>query len=206
MNYKRELKNELLEIYGKEPESLDDLAHCCINVIDHNLKNTNNRVVGFAWNVTHTDRVSNTHSCPIDGVENFRCEQDKPRGYPGYSGRVWIRYAKDPISWGSAPFEKTLTYPGAGGRGAYGGIWSCIATATWESRRINELKYPMPACYSWDYRFYIDDFEGIECYRNWLILQDKQHEPHQFEWQDPETIAADKEFIEKYRQYKANLI
>ena len=34
-----------------------------------------------------SDKVSNTHGCPIGGVTNWRCEGNLPKGYPGWTGR-----------------------------------------------------------------------------------------------------------------------
>ena len=33
-----------------------------------------------------SDKTSNTHYCPKNGVTNWRWEEDKPRGYPGWHG------------------------------------------------------------------------------------------------------------------------
>lgn len=46
------------------------------------------------WN----SNVSNSHSCPHNGVTNWGAKDDKPTGYPGWSGRVeWI--VKWPKEW-----------------------------------------------------------------------------------------------------------
>jgi len=34
-----------------------------------------------------SDKVSNTHRCPIGGITNWGCRPGKPRGYPGWEGR-----------------------------------------------------------------------------------------------------------------------
>lgn len=49
------------------------------------------------WNPT----VSNSHSCPHNGVQNWGGKDDKPKSYPGWSGRVeWIvRWPKEWDGW-----------------------------------------------------------------------------------------------------------
>lgn len=34
--------------------------------------------------IRYSERLSNTHDCPITGVTNWSCEKELPRGYPGY--------------------------------------------------------------------------------------------------------------------------
>jgi hypothetical protein len=79
------------------------------------------------WN----ECVSNSHSCPRQGVENFdrRSErnQGKPTGYPGWHGGIEIR-VRPPVrksrgkeylddGWGSDYFGKTPICTGGGGGG-----------------------------------------------------------------------------------------
>lgn len=43
------------------------------------------------FSVRWNPNVSNSHSCPHNGVENWGGKDDKPKSYPGWSGRVeWI--------------------------------------------------------------------------------------------------------------------
>ena len=75
--------------------------------------------------------LSNSHSSPRKGVQNFdtRAEYNKgrPTGYPGWSGRINIKvkppmsnHKKDPYmhdGWGSAYFDDTTICTGSGGGG-----------------------------------------------------------------------------------------
>lgn len=75
--------------------------------------------------------LSNSHSCPRKGVQNFdtraACNKGKPTGYPGWSGRINIKvkppmskHKKDPYmhdGWGSSYFERTTINTGSGGGG-----------------------------------------------------------------------------------------
>lgn len=40
------------------------------------------------WNNMSFQKISNTHNCPINGVTNFSCKDDKPRFYYGW--KTWI--------------------------------------------------------------------------------------------------------------------
>ncbi len=73
--------------------------------------------------LTYSDSVSNSHSCPKDGVTNWGgYVKDAPRGYPGWHGRIsWI------VEW---PNKYHGHYPGGQlfkgsgihtGTGGYGG-------------------------------------------------------------------------------------
>ena len=82
-------QQHIVDIYGKEPETLDELAQACIAVISHH----GAPVKGFAWNIHFDKTVSNSHHAPLDYKTNW-CGRDKtaPRTHPGFYGRVWIRY------------------------------------------------------------------------------------------------------------------
>lgn len=84
-------------------------------------------LVNMHWSAT----VSNSHSRPRAGVENFNTRADynkgKPTSYPGWIGRININvrppmyrykrqdYMKD--GWGSSYFTNTLINTGSGGGG-----------------------------------------------------------------------------------------
>lgn len=77
------------------------------------------------------EEVSNSHSCPRGGVENFDTRADynkgKPTGYPGWRGRIIIKvlpptykyHGKEYIGdgWGSSYFKNTTIHTGSGGGG-----------------------------------------------------------------------------------------
>lgn len=113
---------------------------------------------GMSWR----DFIGNTHSCPRNGVENFRQSGDKPKGYAGWYGRITIKvrppmrkyrgkeYIKD--GWGSDYFADTLINTGSGGGG--GG-------AEWKS-------------YSYDVTLWADDFpvmkDRVEKQKIWSAI------------------------------------
>lgn len=76
------------------------------------------------WNAN----VSNTHAAPRNGgITNWSREDDKPKGYPGWSGRLVLRvrtpqktYNRKPYyedGFGSDYFAETTIFTGTGGGG-----------------------------------------------------------------------------------------
>ena len=107
--------------------------------------------------------MSNSHSCPRKGVQNFDTRADynkgRPTGYPGWTGRINIKvkppmskHKKDPYmhdGWGSAYFDNTTICTGSGGGGgvhkneyvsyAYEvKLWAADFPAMYEAKRKDE--------------------------------------------------------------------
>jgi len=53
----------------------------------------------------YSERLSNTHECPIGGVTNWSCEKELPRGYPGYE--VKYNFDERALEKFHAKFRKT---------------------------------------------------------------------------------------------------
>ncbi len=195
-------KQRILNIYGKEPSTYDELAHCVIAVANSNSANEEIHVVGFAWNIVYSDNISNYHNAPLGKETNRSGHEDVPRGYPGFSGRVWIRYSRAPNGWGSDSLQSTLTYPGTGGGGAYGGIWRNISNQRYK-RSKSDIFVEKCHCYGWDYKIFLEDWPLIGQYigvkHTWDILQNGKRSPiaHQFEWNDPDTLEDDIIFLQQ---------
>lgn len=53
------------------------------------------------FNLRWSPSVSNSHSCPHNGVQNWGGKDDKPKGYPGWTGRAeWIvRWPEEWDGW-----------------------------------------------------------------------------------------------------------
>lgn len=206
MNHKQEIKKRILNICGQEPNSLEDLAECVITVINQqpvdrykrSYRTEQIKIAGFRWDIAHSDSVSNTHDCPIDGVTNWAGRvKDAPRGYPGWYGRVWIRYTNKPDSFGSDPFHATLTYPGTGGFGGYNGPWDAVYSAWCK----HEKAFPEPQIYSWDYRFFDQDWPNL--YKNNLfeiVKQIPMAQTNTWQWFDPEVEEQDDKLLRFMRK------
>jgi len=194
-------KKHILNVYGREPRGLDDLARCVIAVINHRRP-----VVGFAWQISKSAKVSNSHSAPLDGVHNWSRKPELPMGYPGWQGRVWIRYAAPDRGFGSDAFHETLTDTGTGGFGSYDGPWTGISKVRWETygyKTRGKNVYPEPQIYSWGYRFYDSDWPDL--YKDDLfdiIANKPKVNTHKFLWNDPKVEQSDTEFISQQKSKK----
>ena len=71
--------------------------------------------------MNYRDRVSNSHCCPRGGITNWSGHADKPRGYPGWLGRIDFKYrwAKKGAGYypGNALFQVIGVQTGSGGGG-----------------------------------------------------------------------------------------
>jgi hypothetical protein len=209
-------KNQhFLNIVGDEPKNLDELGQSIIKFLNNNpltsrfdrTQYTGAGVVGFKWDVRYNETVSNSHDCPLNGVTNWgNTYPDRPTSYPGFYGRVWIRYQRELDLWGSDPLREGLTYPGTGGAGTYGGPWEKVSTLYWKRYGYKsvggKLRFKKPYVLSWDYRFYLDDWPLIQKYienqQTFHQLQSKKFElKHVFEWYDEKTVERDKQ-LEEY--------
>lgn len=223
MSYRQHLKNEFIEITGKDPESFDELAECMKIIINSKIarpwqspkrKNTPPvyyKIVGLAWDIKYSESVSNSHCAPIHGVQNWDRRSGAPTGYRGFSGRIHIRMAEDLCGTGSDLFDSTVTYTGSGGSGSYSGPWERVSTAHYRTYQ-NTRPDTRPHCYSWEWRFFLDDFPGLEAMfapaydkyqkeKTWSILKDPGRMvknfvlENKYHWIDPETQKADEEFF-----------
>lgn len=75
--------------FGKPIVTMDDYFDYVWFIIG-NMKS--DRVLGLYMNVAYSERTSNTHSSPVDGVENWRCKDELPKGYPGMRGEMYFVY------------------------------------------------------------------------------------------------------------------
>lgn len=214
---KRPIKDALLKIYGRDPVDLDDLGHCCVAVINHNLEhsdqlNDNNRLIGFAWSIQYYPIVSNTHNAPEGHPTNWGHNQRHlPVGYPGFMGRVWVRYCKRSAFFSDYDFRHTLTHTGTGGYGSYDGPWDGIINAVYNayghmnlgSKREQMIGYPL----SYDYKIFLADFPAINqtVYDTIVFNALKDEEVsinHYFLWNDPERIIQDKNLLKEIENAK----
>jgi hypothetical protein len=112
-----------------------------------------------------SNEVSNTHSCPRNGVQNWGRKLDKPTGYPGWTGRLaWkVKWPKEFQHYylGGDLFDgpRSLIHTGTGG----GGGW------------VNGYQ-----SFSYDVKIFADDWPGLsrhyEKQKAWKILSTKQKE------------------------------
>jgi len=196
-----------------KPKTLDEIGPYFIE----QMNKLGPEVVGLSWNVRWSNRVSNTHRAPKGYKTNFGFLPTLPTGFPGWEGRVWIRFKDRPDFMGlSNMMGENGIHPGSGGGGAYDGPWAKIGHAAY----LAGLKYDeQPHCFSWDAKIFDLDWESVDSIRinkqeyerqyseysiakTWAILQGNYSPPfnfkapsHKFEWTDPVTLIEDKKFI-----------
>jgi hypothetical protein len=104
--------------------------------------------------LSYSDRISNSHNCPHNGVTNWGGDKKlkdgtpAPKGYPGFSGRITFKTSHEPFSFASNILEGTRIHTGSGGGGG-------------------------DNVYSYDVKFFLDDWPGIA---NRIRAEKEQHE------------------------------
>ena len=92
--------------------------------------------------------VSNSHSAPRDGIQNWGRDTDIPRGYPGWSGWFEFEMSHNLPCFSSDIFRDTGIHTGSGGaRGKNG--------------------------YGYEIRFYDSDWPGLDKQKVLAILSEK---------------------------------
>lgn len=62
-----------------------------------------------------SEHISNSHSCPHNGVTNWLSKPNKPAGYPGISGRISYTITSESASFDSDRFDSTRIHTHGGG-------------------------------------------------------------------------------------------
>jgi hypothetical protein len=191
-----DIKKQAKSIYIHEPRSMDSLGFCLIKLLDNRLHRDDAKCIGIKWVVSHSEHVSCTHAAPAGKPTNLLSTKDHPTNYPGWVGRVWVRYSKDIHRFGSDPFSGSLTHTGTGGSGDYSGPWSHL----FEKR--NDIKI-----FSWDFKIFDEDWpllREIKKHKNEQFLaklEDRNPETlkHNFFWEDYRAKKADQKFITRMK-------
>jgi len=65
-------------------------------------------------------QVSNSHSCPKNGIKNWHGNQELPTHYPGWRGRIHIKYnSRNYAGFLTSILEPYYINTGSGGGGEY---------------------------------------------------------------------------------------
>lgn len=116
--------------------------------------NSSATLINLQLDLKYDELVSNTHSCPKTGVQNWHCNNDKPRGYPGWAGQIsWEVTTKD-VSDSNRFRNNSYIHTGSGSGGSNpGGIKT----------------------YRYEVKIFADDWPGLALYREkqlmWSILE-----------------------------------
>lgn len=122
------------------------------------------------FSMSWSDSVSNSHSCPHNGVENWAGRVDgAPRGYPGWTGRIgWL------IKW---PKEWEGVYLGADLFGGFGNRRARARAHTGSGSgggmRFSEKHGCHVQTFGYDFRIFAADWPGLTRYREKRIMWNK---------------------------------
>lgn len=180
---------------------LDQVAQTVMGKVQ---KKTNGNLVGFWWNVRFSPLVSNSHASPVGFPRNWDRKVDRPLGYPGWLGRVWVRY-RQVRGFASDGLLGTLTHTGGGGYGAYDGPWNDLSLRVYRKNKTlaRENRIPEPNIYSYDYSFFLEDWPELKYWHEKaetlgaLMDQDLVPEFHRFGWDDPEQTQQDWQLMQQ---------
>lgn len=115
---------------------------------------TKSNLINLKIDVTYSKLVSNTHCCPKTGIQNWHCYNDKPRGYPGWSGRIYWEVNTKDVSDSNRFRNNSYIHPGSGSGGS----------------RLDGNK-----TYQYSVSIFADDWPGLALYREkqlmWSILE-----------------------------------
>lgn len=194
-------RDKLFKLHG-EPTNMEELALFVVNVSNH-LKTEKQLITGIAWSVT-SRHVSNTHHSPITGVKNWRGDHNLPRSYNGFYGRLWIRKnGEDEFISLSERIAKSFTYTGSGGGGSYNGPWGDLEQQYIKHKGLPESRNEL-RLFSWDYRFYTDDFPFLLQYEEdklFVMMQGSNKEPEfksEVFWESEDVKKKDEIFRKEY--------
>lgn len=157
-------------------------------------KEQNPSFIGLQLDMQIRARVSNSHSCPKGGVQNFSGTPNMPRSYPGMFGRIWVRYSDDTPSFASSELPSNV-HSGTGGYGAYDGNWLGLFRPYYNVGI--KIYY-----YSWDCKLFEADHPEIKAMRADARIRDEDlsNTLFKFYWLDEETRKQDKHLLKRYSE------
>jgi hypothetical protein len=111
-------------------------------------------LTGLALSMQWSDRVSNSHSCPINGTTNWDCDDTLPTGYPGFNGRIALRFDRSPTGFSTDVLHGSCAHGGSGGWRPSVKVWKDV------SRRATDAN--LPGHYTeYELRIYVEDFPKL---------------------------------------------
>ena len=115
---------------------------------------TKSNLINLKIDVTYSKLVSNTHCCPKTGIQNWHCKNDKPRGYPGWTGRIYWEVNTKDVSDSNRFRNNSYIHTGSGSGGS---------------------KPDGTKTYQYSVSIFADDWPGLALYREkqlmWSILE-----------------------------------
>ena len=115
---------------------------------------TKSNLINLKIDVTYSKLVSNTHCCPKTGIQNWHCKNDKPRGYPCWTGRIYWEVNTKDVSDSNRFRNNSYIHTGSGSGGS---------------------KPDGTKTYQYSVSIFADDWPGLALYREkqlmWSILE-----------------------------------
>lgn len=111
--------DELQEWLNSNQDRIQRMAAATGRWDKSNLKKPNQ--FRFNLKVDYSKHISNSHSAPRSGVENWRRDANQPTGYPGWLGQIHVRAERDWWGWVSDLLKAVCVHTGSGGGGWQGG-------------------------------------------------------------------------------------
>ena len=206
-------KKSAIEIYGKDPETLDELFDMMRTIVNHNFRVNNEnkdiRLTTLCVQVESSNKVSCSHDAPLLGRSKWSSkDHDGPSSYPGFHGRIWYRYNDDPVNNWSDPFKGSQVHTGSGGGGDYDGPSKEICEVYRGAPKHLKKIFIDPKVCSYSFRFFLADFpkiaEGIEKNMTADIIRNITPRRIKFrkEWIEPTQQVIDNEFIIKFNRFR----
>jgi hypothetical protein len=218
------------------PASLNTIELAAAHIIEHanqsiirshsaKSKKSPPLVVGFALDLEWRASVSNSHNCPHDGETNWgNTNPHAPRGYPGWTGRVWMRASNSnyPGFW-SDHFGGTGIHTGSGGFGSYDGMHRTISIlyhahqshlrSSLNDRKISKTQYnsllnewPEPQLFSYQCEMFESDWPGlsqtdaIDLAERYLSTGVRPERPRlTFSWEHPDQVELDRQMRQAFK-------
>ena len=161
------IKDNIKNIYGNEPTTMDELGFAMIKIIDSypytlskgiqsNINNKNSiKCLGLAWNLIHFDRFYNSFTAPEGHkIKIWRNIDDTQ--HSGWMGRLWVRFNSEFSIIHNDIFKLALAHTGTGGTGTYDGPWNNVSAMQFNrfGSGLDSNSYPRPWVYSWYFHFY----------------------------------------------------
>lgn len=182
-------KKAIIDVFGKDPENLDELKDCLIKTTQDR-ENSYGICCGLAWEVRYSPKILNTHSSPIQGVRNFRQTPDLPKSYPGYEGRIWLRYnKKTKRHYGFDHIDHFPVHTGSGGAGGYCGPWKALSNRYDKLSKAQKKQVGMFELYSYNLSFYLMDWPNLQDLTFHRLVNPNTDIPlkHRFLWETTEA-------------------
>jgi len=135
----------------------EEILDYAVTKINDSYKSSGIHVVGLKVQANFNLKLSNSHSCPINGQTNWGGNRvNAPCHYKGWGGRVWLIFNKFPSGFGS--MNNSLIHSGTGGYGSYN-FGKELSYHQIEGHILKEHRNVYPL--SWNCKVFIDDFPKL---------------------------------------------